>query len=170
MESLWLDYQTRRRHRSRYDLWLLGVGLLLVLAIGVRYVHVARATAELEDQSARRHAAHGERAHNAAQMRTEVAQANEVLAQLALPWGGLFDDMEASQGGTVALLAIEPDPKARTVRITGEAKSYAAMLSYVASLQHKRSLTDVYLQNHHVEERIAEHPVRFTVGAAWVMP
>ena len=105
----------------------------------------------------------------AQQLRAEIKQANEVLAQLAMPWETLFKDVESSQRDHVALLSIEPDSEKRVIKIIGEAKDTDAMLGYIRLLQKKESLTDVYLQSHRVEQQTAEKPIRFALIASWVV-
>jgi Tfp pilus assembly protein PilN len=97
----------------------------------------------------------------------EVKRANEVLRQLSIPWGGLFQTLESAGGKDVALLALEPDTEKRLVKISGEAKSIAAMLDYIKQLENRDVLGTVYLQSHHVQLQDPEKPVRFELLAIW---
>jgi hypothetical protein len=54
----------------------------------------------------------------------EVAAVRDTVERLALPWDRLFAALEAAASEDVALLGIEPDPKAGTVQISGDSKSY----------------------------------------------
>jgi Tfp pilus assembly protein PilN len=170
-----LDYRRQRRAASRLDRALLIGALALTTYSGVLYLDLAGATAALEEtQAAERASTHGTRERrlspgDAQQLKNEVQQANAVLAQLALPWDALFADLDASQHERVALLLIEPDSEKRVVKVTGEARDFAAMLAYVNYLQDRPSLSGVYLQNHHMEQQSAEHPVRFSLLASWVI-
>lgn len=176
MRAISLDYQHNRRRWHWPDILLLVGGLSLSAYVGIHYANVS---AEIDSLEAKQTAFERTSNHQAAdsrlasldaqQLRAEVKQANDVLAQLALPWEALFKDIESSQKDRVALLSIEPDPAKRVVRIMGEAKDLDAMLGYVRFLQNKGSLTGVYLQSHHVEQQTAEKPVRFAVLAAWVI-
>ena len=176
MRTLELDFHSDRRKPRWPDVALLAAGLVGALGLGIHSVDVFSQIRVLEAQQTafeRRadHAAVDPRlaALDAQQLRAEVKQANDVLTQLALPWETLFKDIESSPQNHVALLAIEPDSDKRVIRITGEAKDFAAMLGYVRFLQGKESLTGVYLQSHHIEQRTAERPVRFVLVASWVI-
>lgn len=176
MRTLELDFHSDRRKPRWPDVALLAAGLVGALSLGIHSVDVFSQIRALEAQQT----AFERRADRAAvdprlaaldaqQLRAEVKQANDVLTQLALPWETLFKDIESSPQNHVALLAIEPDSDKRVIRITGEAKDFAAMLGYVRFLQGKESLTGVYLQSHHIEQRTAERPVRFVLVASWVI-
>jgi Tfp pilus assembly protein PilN len=176
MRSLLLDYQNNRRKPGWPDIVLLAGGLAAAVYVGFNYVSTFSEVNTLETQqnALERKSVRGVvdprlAALDAQQLRTEVKQANDVLAQLALPWESLFKDIESSSQNHVALLAIEPDSEKRVIKITGEAKNFDAMLGYIQFLQKKESLTGVYLQSHHVEERMAEKPVRFVLVASWVI-
>lgn len=175
LQPLSLDYQRHRRPASRQDLALLIGALIATVLTGVHYLNISAATETLEiNQAAERkpgHAALDTRlaSLDAQQLKAEVKQANAVLSQLSLPWEKLFADLDASQHERVALLVIEPDTEKRVIKVTGEARDFAAMLGYVSYLQGVPSLTGVYLQNHHIEQQSAERPVRFSLLASWVI-
>src|SRR5512135_1505497 len=61
----------------------------------------------------------------------EIKHANEVLLQLTLPWGKLFQAIESASGKEVTLLAMEPDAEKHVVKISGEAKNITAVLDYI---------------------------------------
>lgn len=65
----------------------------------------------------------------------EAAFARSVITRIGLPWNDLFKALDETQIEDVQLLAVEPDPEARTVRITAEARDIPAMLTYVARLE-----------------------------------
>ena len=58
----------------------------------------------------------------------------ETVQRLSLPWDQLFSALESAASDKVALAAIEPDPRAGTVTISGDGKDYLAALSYVLNL------------------------------------
>jgi Tfp pilus assembly protein PilN len=176
MRAISLDYQHSHRAWGWPDILLLVGGLAAAAYVGVRYLDMTAEIASLEAeqatferQSKRSTADSRLTALDAQQLRSEVKQANDVLAKLALPWETLFKDIESSQKDHVALLAIEPDSEKRIIEITGEAKDLDAMLGYLRFLQKKESLTGVYLRSHHVEQQAAEKPVRFVLVASWVI-
>ena len=95
----------------------------------------------------------------------EVALARETVERLAMPWDGLFGALEAAAVDQVALLGVEPDPKAGKVTITGEGKDYLAALTYVLNLSRSEALSGVKLVRH--ETRPEDRAVSFAVSATW---
>ena len=93
----------------------------------------------------------------------EVAAVRETVQRLSLPWDELFMALESAASDKVALAAIEPDPRAGTVTISGEGKDYLAALSYVLNLSRTEGLERVQLVRH--EEK--NQGVNFAVSAAW---
>ena len=176
MQELFLDYQMRFRKADRLDRALLMGALGLTALLGIAY---AILTYQIESLDAsknefqlqnQRGALHGRlNALSGEQLRNEIKQANAVLTQLALPWEALFHDLDATQQDRIALLSILPDPQQHTIKVSGEAKNFAALLDYVRLLQANRSLTGVYLQSHRIEEQMAEKPVHFSIVAGWAV-
>jgi len=103
-------------------------------------------------------------------LRQEIAQANEILDQLTLPWDGLFQVVETSADKNVALLAIQPDVQKRLVRLSGEARNLKALLDYLARLEKSGVLQHVYLTNHEIKVQDPDRPVHFALVAEWVKP
>src|SRR5262245_36595693 len=106
-----------------------------------------------------RPAAVAPRAENA----EEIAFARETLSRMSVPWESLFHALERSRTEGVLLLSVEPNSENRTLRLTGEAKSYLAALSYVATLGERETLQNVHLVRH--ESR--GEAVVFAISAAW---
>lgn len=176
MPALQLDFHSDRRKPRWPDVALLAAGLAGALALAIHSVTVFSEIRALEVQhdEFQRKTDRGApdprlAALDARHLETEVRHANDVLTQLALPWETLFKDIESSSQNHVALLAIQPDSDKRLIKITGEARDLAAMLGYLRFLQGRESLTDVYLQSHHIEQRTAERPVQFVLVASWVI-
>jgi hypothetical protein len=96
----------------------------------------------------------------------EVALARDTLQRLATPWNELFGALEAAASDQVALLAIEPDPKAGTVTISGDSKDYLSALTYVLNLSRAEALSKVHLSRHETKADPGG-PVAFSVSAAW---
>lgn len=175
LAPLSLDYQRKRRPADGRDKALLIGALIATIFIGTHYLTIS---AEIDALEAKHAAGHKPgnagldsrlASLDAQQLKTEVKRANAVLSQLALPWDKLFADLDASQRERVALLVIEPDTEKRVIKVTGEARDFAAMLGYITYLQGVPSLTHVYLQNHHIEQQSAERPVRFSLLASWAI-
>lgn len=101
------------------------------------------------------------------------AQANAVNAavlQLNLPWRDLAAALGEATPASIALLALEPDARRRTLRISAEAKDSDAMLAYVARLQAEEWFSSVVLMRHEVMEQDPNRPLRFQVSVGWGTP
>jgi Tfp pilus assembly protein PilN len=98
----------------------------------------------------------------------EVRNANAVLAQLTIPWDGLFREIEAAGDPTIALLAIQPDAATRALRIAGEARRFEDVLAYVGRLEQRPGLANVFLASHELRQGGAQRPVAFALVAQWV--
>jgi hypothetical protein len=98
----------------------------------------------------------------------EVRNANAVLAQLTIPWDGLFREIEAAGDRTIALLSIQPDAGTRAVRITGEARRFEDVLAYVGRLEQRPGLANVFLASHELRQGGAQRPVAFALVAQWI--
>jgi Tfp pilus assembly protein PilN len=98
----------------------------------------------------------------------EVRAANAVLAQLTIPWGALFREIEAAGSEDIALLSIQPDARARALRIAGEGRRFEDVLAYVARLESRPALADVFLASHELRDGGADRPVAFALAARWV--
>lgn len=101
------------------------------------------------------------------------AQANAVNAavmQLNLPWRDLAAALGEATPASVALLALEPDARRRTVRITAETRGSDGMLAYVARLQAEEWFSSVALVRHEVMEQDPNRPLRFQVSVQWEGP
>ena len=72
--------------------------------------------------------------HGKAASADEVAAARETVQRLSLPWGKLFAAIEGAASDQVALLAIEPDTKNGTVKISGDSKEYLAAFERIDAL------------------------------------
>lgn len=98
------------------------------------------------------------------------AQANAVNAavmQLNLPWRDLAAALSEATPPSVALLALEPDARRRTVRITAETRGSDDMLAYVARLQAEAWFSSVALVRHEIVEQDPNRPLRFQVSVQW---
>jgi HAMP domain-containing protein len=144
--------------------------VLLVLAVGVS-VETALSYKDLRDAVALNEAALGRTQPRAAPGRKvpaeELASVRETVERLGMPWSRLFGALESAASDQVALLGIEPDPKAGTVVISGDSKDYLAALSYVLNLSRAPALDRVQLVRHELKKDDPQAPVRFAVSAAW---
>jgi hypothetical protein len=96
----------------------------------------------------------------------EIALARETVQRLSTPWDKLFGALESAADEQVALLGIQPDPRAGTVVITGDSKDYLAALTYVLNLSRAGALSHVQLAKHEVKND-PQKTVAFSVSAQW---
>jgi len=107
---------------------------------------------------------------SSAELEAEDRRAREVASLLLLPWRDLFAALESTSKNDVALLSIEPDHKKRQLRITAEARDFDTLTGYLKRLGSAPQLKSVRLLRYEVREEDAQHPLRFTVEAAWRLP
>jgi hypothetical protein len=90
--------------------------------------------------------------------------------ELGIPWSKLLSELELATNdlsSKVALLAVEPDPSKRSVRITAEARSLPDALAYLERLQGSKVLRYPMLESHERRKDDPEHPIRVTLSAEW---
>ena len=97
----------------------------------------------------------------------QAGAVNASVQQLNVPWRGLHDAVQAATPATIALLALEPDAKKSSVRITAEAKSSDDMIAYVEQLQRLEWFSAVLLARHEINEQDRNRPIRFQIDAQW---
>jgi type IV pilus assembly PilN-like protein len=169
MRPLSLDYV---RRPTSWPAWLfLAAALAVAAGMGRSYFAVKaqidfleardapppRAAMKLVDRGALYPAA----------VKDNLVYANGVVQSLSLPWDMLFRTVEGTGSVPVALLAVQPDPQKRVVRISGEARDYAAVLTYLARLDESGTLRNVHLLSHQRKQDDPQHPLVFTVAASW---
>lgn len=93
--------------------------------------------------------------------------ASRVLDDLALPWNELFQSLEGAQDERVALLSVRPDAHKGILQMTGEAKDYAAILTFITRLEESRVMSGVHLVNHEIREEDPQRPFFFTIAGTW---
>ncbi|MFA6971933.1 MAG: PilN domain-containing protein [Gallionella sp.] len=176
MVQLRLDYQRGIQPFPWAGAVLLVSALTVLTLVGVYYRELAAKTVSWEAK-VRKTATQDQRltgpqtsqrgTTNTALTALEIKHANEVLQQLTLPWGKLFQAIESSSDKQVALLAMDPDAEKHVVKISGEAKNIAAVLDYIKRLAAQEVFSSVYLQSHQIQQLDPEKPVRFVLLAAW---
>jgi hypothetical protein len=164
MNRLEIDF-IGRGTRSRWPrrvLVVLALALSVDLALSYRTLQSAMAQSEAKIAQAQAAAAPARPVTP-----EELAAVRETVERLAMPWDRLFGALETAATEEVALLGIEPDPKAGTVQISGDSKNYLAALAYVLNLSRADALTRVQLVRHEVKANDPYAAVGFTVSAAW---
>lgn len=175
MQALSLDYRAATgQTQQRVGLLVLIAAIVALVLTGTYYQQIAGELAHVDDLvykiDRKLHPGRtGERkvAVDVQQTNLEIKSANDVMQQLSLPWSKLFAALEAANNSDIALLGIEPDAKKGLVRISGEAKNFAALFAYVRTLQANEFLSEVFLKHHQIQMQDAEKPIRFTLDASW---
>ena len=163
MKRLGVDFV--RRARSPWPGRLLAAAALAVSLEAALSYKDLRASVALNE--ARLAQAQPRRAPAGRPSAEEVAAVRETVERLGMPWERLFGALESAASDQVALLGVEPDPKAGTVVISGDSKDYLAVLSYVLTLSGAQALSHVQLVRHEVKANDPQAPVSFAVSAGW---
>ena len=167
MQPLKIDFHRTRRAAPWAGPLLAVLAVALSAEVGLSYQRAQDATASAQQRLATL-GRQGERTRTAAPQvaatREEITAAREIHRRLSTPWEKLFAALESSANGKVVLLGIEPDPKAGTVVISGEAPDYLATLNYVLDLERGGTLLHPHLVRH---ERRDDLRVAFAVSATW---
>jgi hypothetical protein len=160
-------------HRTRPAAWalcLLGAVLLLGAAAAAWNQQRQRERWDAELAGALARAARPVAAAQATAPPVTAAQAlatNAIVLQLNLPWRDLHDAVAAATPATIALVALEPDARRRSLRITAEAKDADAMIAYVEELKKQEIFQGIMLARHEISESDPNRPVRFQLDAQW---
>ena len=168
-----LDFRATRRKAPWAGWLMLALSLGFIADLGVSYYNVQAAIEQAHARLARmerpRPQESAGRSRVAAQTIApeEIANARETYLRLATPWNDLFAALEATLPDRVTLTAIEPDTKAGTVVISGEARDYAAVLDYVVGLQRAKTFDRVHLVRHELRQNDQQRSAAFAVSAKW---
>jgi hypothetical protein len=104
----------------------------------------------------------------------QAAAVNAAVLQLNLPWRALHDAVAAGTPANIALIALEPDPRRRSMKITAEAKGSDEMIAYVEQLKQQElfgaGAGAVTLLRHEINELDPNRPLRFQLDAQWSAP
>jgi Tfp pilus assembly protein PilN len=100
----------------------------------------------------------------------QAAAVNAAVLQLNLPWRALHDAIAAATPNSIALLALEPDPRRRSMKITAEARTSDEMIAYVEQLKQQELFDAVALLRHEINELDPNRPIRFQLDAQWSAP
>lgn len=164
MNKLEINFVGRGRASPWAGRVLMALAIAFAFDVAVSYNDVRSSLKAGESKLARTQT----RAAPAARVSAEeLATVRETVNRIGLPWDKLFGALEAAANDQIALLGIEPDPKAGTVVISGDSKDYLAALSYVLNLSQAEALTRVQLVRHEVKGNDPQGPVNFSVSAAW---
>jgi hypothetical protein len=174
LRRLNLDYQLAPDQPRRFAGWaLLLSGLALLVEMGISYDRLQNER-EVMNKEIRASKLHldAPRSQIASRLYTDkdVATAQQMVDRLSAPWGALFDGLESIKNNNVAILSIEPDTQTGLLRIQGEAKDYASVLTLVAQMRTSKPFSNVFLQQHEIKRDDPQHPVIFTLSMRWMKP
>jgi len=166
-----IDFLRPAAPRSRTSLLAAGLGVAAVVLVAGNGLDAAAAVDALEQRVSRQPAALRDPVaaspEDARKTAAERAQIARVDARLATPWDALFADLEAANSGDATLLSIRPEDEGRTLRLSGEARDFGAVLAYLSRLQRAKSLSRVLLASHERAPNGAAAAVRFSLTAEW---
>ena len=167
----------RALYRTSTGAWLLaGAALLLCLAsaaLGWRLLaqkHHDTLALNVARASVKAPAVQAVSAPHIPISEQQASAVNAAVMQLNLPWRALRDAIGAATPASIAMLALEPDARRRTIKITAEAKTSDAMIAYIESLKEQELFTTVLLTRHEINELDANKPIRFQLEAEWSAP
>jgi len=178
MKPMQIDFAPRSLRRTLHGLHpvLLAAGVLgAVLCLGAVLTGWKMAEQRRERAHQIQHLRERQAALSAAPVtvvRSAIPEAqasfvNTAIMQLNLPWRALQDAVAAATPRTVALVALEPDPRKQVLKITAETKGSDEMVGYVEELKQQELFTSVVLTRHEINEQDPNRPLRFQLEATW---
>lgn len=100
----------------------------------------------------------------------ESRRFQRVVPQLRQPWLPVFRAIEGVTQPPVFLLAISIDPASGTVRLEGEAPTFAKALEYATALDHEGLLGPAELRSHEQSlDPAGRATVRFAIVTRWTV-
>lgn len=165
-----VDFAPSAGRRNAAGIVVLGAGALSLVAVLLSYQQTRAEVEGLELRSEALSQVEGDGNASAGSATTTIANARDVVTELATPWSRLLQELDAAGADnkqSVALLAIEPDVEHRKVRILAESRTLPAALEYTERLQKSTTLRYPLLVSHEVQVKDQYQPVRFEVAAEW---
>ena len=182
MKRLHIDFAppslARTVHRTGPLAWSLAVlALLLCAAVGATGWQMLARQRAVDGQLALVRAQVKPPTAAAASAQPSIGEAqaqavNAAVLQLNLPWRALQDAVEQATPKSIALIALEPDPRRRSMKITAEAKASDDMIAYIEQLKEQElfGAGAVTLLRHEIGELDPNRPIRFQLEAQWRAP
>lgn len=97
----------------------------------------------------------------------DFEKGRQIIERLSTPWDEFFVGLESVSNEHAAILSIAPDMQNRTLRLEGEAKDYAAVLTLIAQLRTTKPFSHVFLLSHESKRDDPLHPIAFTLSLRW---
>lgn len=108
-----------------------------------------------------------ERGARQAQRAAGAAVQPPMALPAAPPWDRLFGALESATGPDLSLLALDPAPERRELRLEGEARNLDALLDYMRRVGATPPFVRAQLQSHQASQEDGQRPVRFTLELMW---
>ncbi|HTD05059.1 PilN domain-containing protein [Undibacterium sp.] len=105
--------------------------------------------------------------HLSAIPEAQALAVNAAVQQLNLPWRDVLNAIEAATPKSIALISLEPDAKAATLRGHAEAKTPDDMIAYIEQLKKEEFFIQVQLLKHEIVEQDPNRPYRFQFEVLW---
>jgi hypothetical protein len=168
-----IQFACQKQQVRRFGAVTLGIGLF-ALAAGALHFNEMRALArETEaltskmDEDARRTAAAQKQEAPRMVPEASVRAMNDAIAKLNLPWRELFAALESARPDNIALLALEPDGRKRTLLVQAESRAPEHMIVFVERLRSLPAFDYALLVRHELREQDPNRPYRFIVELRW---
>ena len=171
---LQLDFQQAADAQRRLAGWaLLLAGLALLVEMGFSYdkLQQDRAAMYREMRSSNLRMDMPREMSVARKFTDEdFEEGRQIIERLSTPWDEFFAGLESVNNENAAILSIAPDMQSDSLRIEGEAKDYASVLTLIAQLRTTKPFSHVFLLSHETKRDDPLHPVGFTLSMRWVKP
>lgn len=169
MASLYFDFRPPSTRPTLWGVILLLIGLLalgasLVVMEQTRRAHEARVEqlAALEQTLQQRKPVRRATTRSTTGDAAQLARAR-VRANLDYSWQPAFAALQATFTPKIALVSLEGSQTKKQLRIVGEARQLADAVAYANKLGLQPGVLRTALLQHEMQERDAQHPVRFTL-------
>lgn len=170
MNALDINFIAHRRLASPLGLLLLVAGVLAFGTVAMVYLDAQEALQRAQDRQARASAASAsarKRASSVTVASTAAPAAALAVAQLRLPWNAVLGELDGLADSSVALLKVEGQGPTRALHLTGEAKTMAHVVAYIARMRQSPSIESAHLAHHEGVQSGAVKLIRFSVEATW---
>lgn len=174
MSRLSLDFASAQRNLVRpkptlgFGLLLTGALVLaLVAAQNSQQIEINAALRAERDQLAARLQRQKPQQAVPAELSAQFDQAAAAHARIMTAWDDLFQALERSRGGEIALLSLAADSARREFALSGEAKDFAALSNFADTLSANPLFRRTTLSNHKLSEGAPPVVVKFDLVLAW---